>query len=244
MAASRIEAARSRFPARRIRLGEQRQVVRPARLRAVRVEALERRLDHRDALGGPLLPARPSDEHLGPVAVVAESVPLAQRHGRFRALEHALGIAAHLVEQRRVCERERLAVQVIQPPRERDRLRRRAHTAALSSPSSQSVCEYQACAKTPRSDPERGALRMPLVVCRQRRLEVVPRGVELAHARQRAAHRMMRLAAARRIGHAARERLLRYLARALQVAEHEAKRERHPQPAHGHLSCARRSATT
>ena len=45
----------------------------------------------------------------------------------------------------------------------------------------------------------------------------------------------MRLAAARRIGHAASERLFRYLSRALQVAEHEPQRERHPQPSHGHL---------
>ena len=85
---------------------------------------------------------------------------------------------------------------------------------------------------------ESGALWTIFVVRRECRFEVISRSVEHAKAQQGAAHRMMRFAAARRVGYAGRERLLRHLARALQVAEHEAKRKGYPQPAHGHLSAA------
>ena len=75
---------------------------------------------------------------LRPVAVVGESVPLAQCHDRFRRCQHALGVEAHLVEERGIREREGLAVLVVEPSRERDavtrhatgrRSRRRAATA-------------------------------------------------------------------------------------------------------------------
>ena len=48
--------------------------------------------------------------------------------------------------------------------------------------------------------PERRSLRMLFVVRRERRFEMALRCVELADAQQRAAHRVMRLAPARRIG--------------------------------------------
>ena len=96
---------------------------------------------------------------LRPVAVVGESVPLAQRHDRFRAREHALGIAAHLVQQRGVGERERLAVQVIQPPRERDRLLRVGHRGVLFAEQPQRV-RVPGVREHAEVGPERGALRM------------------------------------------------------------------------------------
>src|SRR6266550_3659043 len=70
------------IPGEAIYLGEQRQVIRPARLRALCVEPFERQLDRRDAFGGSLLSARPPDEDLGPFSVVGKSVSIAQRHDR------------------------------------------------------------------------------------------------------------------------------------------------------------------
>src|SRR5262249_59390837 len=86
--------------------------------------------------------------------------------------------------------------------------------------------------------PQRGTLWMPFAVRRQRGFEVRCRRVELSNTGQRRAHRMMRLAAARWIREAASEGLLRDLARAFQVAEHETERECDPQPPDGHLSPA------
>jgi hypothetical protein len=57
------------IPQPAVGLGEQRQVVRPSRLRAVPVEPVEGRLDDRDAFGGSLLPARPPNEGAGPVTL-------------------------------------------------------------------------------------------------------------------------------------------------------------------------------
>ena len=62
---------------------------------------------------GLVLPARPPDQHARPIAVVRESVSLAQRNGRLRTCQRPLGVEAHLVKERGVGERQRLAVLVI-----------------------------------------------------------------------------------------------------------------------------------
>ena len=75
---------------------------------------------------------------------------------------------------------------------------------------------------------ERGALRMIIVICRERRLEVVSRRLELSDTQQCPAHRMMRFAETRRVRCASGKRLLGSLARSRQVTEHVPDGERNP----------------
>ena len=125
---------------------------------------------------------RPADEHLGPVAVVREAVSLAEGHNGFGAVEHAIGIAAHLMKESSIRERERLAVQVIQSPRERDSLLGMRHCRLFVAEQPEGV-RIPGVRKNAEVRSEGGTLRIALVVCRQRRFEMMTRRLELADAR-------------------------------------------------------------
>src|ERR1700681_2660710 len=112
------------------------------------------------------------------------------------------------MEECGICEREGLAIHVIQPPRERDGLLGMRHRGVLIAKQPERV-RVPGMREHAEVRAESGALRMLFVVCLESRFEVMSRGLELAKAHQGAAHRVMRFATARWIGHAARERLLR-----------------------------------
>ena len=93
-------------------------------------------------------------------------MPRAQFHCRFGGVDDTRGIEAHLVQQRAIGERDRLAVLVIQPLRERNRLFRVGHRGIL-------FAEQPECVRVPgmcedaEVGPQRGALRIRFVVCGQ-----------------------------------------------------------------------------
>src|SRR5207245_5419828 len=104
----------------------------------------------------------------------------------FRTREHTIGVAAHLVEECGVCERESLAVHVVQPPRECDGLVGTRYGGILIAKQPERV-RGPGVREDAEIGAERGALRMLFIVCRESRVEVMPRSIELAKAQQGAA---------------------------------------------------------
>jgi hypothetical protein len=127
------------------------------------IQLFERRYDDVGAFSRILVPSRPSDQDPAPLAVITEPVLIAQRNRAFGAGRHMLDVTSHLMQQRGVRERKRVAVRMFAPFRESDApfaMRQRGVLIAEQPERVRVPCVREHA----EIRPERGSLRIPLVV--------------------------------------------------------------------------------